>query len=188
MSEKTVLVPVADGSEELEAVSIIDVLRRAGAAVTVASVGPELEVKCSRGTVLVADKPLEACKDKTFDLIALPGGMPGAEHLAASAVLKKLLLDQRAAGRYYAAICASPAVVLQAHGLLEGERATCHPSFFEKLAADKRSEDRVVVSGKCATSRGAGTGVEFAMKLVELLYGEEKARETAGPMLFKDPG
>jgi len=129
---RKVLVPIADGIEEIESVCIIDVLRRAGAEVTVASVDG-LQVKASRGVKLVADKVIADCADEVFDLIALPGGLGGAEHLRDCDVLTKMLKDQKQSGRFYAAICASPAVVLGAHGLLDDKKAVCHPALAEQL-------------------------------------------------------
>jgi protein deglycase len=185
--KKTILVPIAPGIEEIEAVTIIDVLRRAGAEVVVASVG-DLQIVASRGVKLVADKLIADCARLTFDLIALPGGMPGAEHLRDSADLALLLHHQHKDGRLYAAICASPAVVLHYHGLLEGRQATCHPAFAEKLSGSTKAsiESRVVVDKNCVTSRGPGTAMEFALKLVELLYNPSKAKEVAAPMVVKE--
>ena len=179
---KEVLVPIADGTEELEAVCIIDVLRRAGASVTVASVG-NMQITASRGVKLVADKRIGECVDDTFDLIVLPGGIPGAEHLRDSKELEMLLRQQQEQGRWYGAICASPAVVLQHHQLLRHTRATCYPSYMDKLENADTAELRVVVDEKCVTSRGPGTALEFSLKLVELLYGEEKAKEVAEAMV-----
>lgn len=179
---KKVLVPIADGTEEIEAVCIIDVLRRAGASVTVASVD-KLQVTASRGVKLVADILIADCVNGTYDLIALPGGMPGVEHLCDSKDLEKILKRQQLDGRLYAAICASPAVVLQHHGLLGQRRATSHPNFIQQLEDTSAAETRVVVDGTCITSRGPGTALEFALKLVELLYGEPKAREIAQTMI-----
>jgi 4-methyl-5(b-hydroxyethyl)-thiazole monophosphate biosynthesis len=180
--DKKVLVPIADGTEEIEAVCIIDVLRRAGAAVSVASTG-ELQVTASRGVRLVADKLIGDCTDETYDLVVLPGGMPGAAHLRDSKELVSILTEQRNQGRLYGAICAAPAVVLQHHGLLGQRQATCHPGFVSYLENMDSVESRVVVDGNCVTSRGPGTALEFALKLVELLYGKEKAREVADPMV-----
>lgn len=177
-----VLVPIADGSEEIEAVTIIDVLRRAGASVTVASVN-RLQITASRGVMLVADCLMDACRNQEYDLVALPGGMPGAAHLRDSAVLKDLLVRQRDRGRYFAAICAAPAVVLLSHGLLQNRRATCHPSFIAQLPAAFATQAAVVVDGSCITSRGPGTAMEFALTLVELLFGPEHRRAVAEPML-----
>lgn len=179
---KKVLVPIADGIEEIESVCIIDVLRRAGADVTVASVDG-LEITASRRVRLVADKLIGDCADETFDLIALPGGMPGAEHLRDSAVLLKLLKDQKQAGRLYAAICASPAVVLGSHALLDDKKAVCHPALAKELKCLEAADSRVVTDGNCITSCGPGTAIEFALELAKLLYGADRANAVAGPML-----
>jgi 4-methyl-5(b-hydroxyethyl)-thiazole monophosphate biosynthesis len=179
---KRVLVAIADGIEEIEAVCIIDTLRRGGAEVTVASVDG-LQVTASRGVRLVADKLIGDCAGETFDLIVLPGGMPGAEHLRDCGALAEMLKAQKTSGRMYGAICASPAVVLGHHGLLGDKRATCHPALKDKLACAKKSDDRVVADGKCVTSRGPGTAIEFALELVRQLFGAERMRQVAEPML-----
>ncbi|MEJ5312137.1 MAG: DJ-1 family glyoxalase III [Anaerolineae bacterium] len=180
-----ILVPIANGTEEIEAVCIIDTLRRAGAEVTVASVEATLQVTASRGTKLVADAFIADCADVVYDCIAVPGGMPGAEHLRDCEILTALLHAQRDAGRLYSAICAAPVVVLQHHGLLAGRAATCHPSFASQLENPAHVEKRVVVDGNCITSRGPGTAIEFALAVIEALYGEEKAREIGKQMLVK---
>ncbi|MEW5802761.1 MAG: DJ-1 family glyoxalase III [bacterium] len=180
---KKVLVPIADGTEEIEAVCIIDVLRRAGASVTVASVDG-LEITASRGVKLVADRRIADCLNESYDLIVLPGGMPGAEHLKDSKELEAMLKHQQQQGGLYAAICASPAVVLQHHGLLAQRKATCHPNFVHSLKDPSAVESRVVVDGTCITSRGPGTALEFALKLVELLFGGQKAREISQAMVM----
>jgi len=188
---KTVLVPIADGTEELEAVTVIDVLRRAGAAVTVASVEPcdQLQICGSRQTKIVADCALQACVDappaQPWDLIALPGGLPGSEHLAASAILAELLRQQLAEGRLLAAICAAPCLVLGAKGLLLDRAATCHPMYHQQLEArEVDTESRVVVDGNCITSQGPGTALDFALELVEQLFGVVKREEVAAPMVM----
>jgi 4-methyl-5(b-hydroxyethyl)-thiazole monophosphate biosynthesis len=179
---KHVLVPIADGCEELEAVAIIDVLKRAGADVTVASVDG-LQITASRGVKLVADRLMKDCAADEYDLIALPGGMPGAEHLRDSNELTDLLKRQRNDGKLYAAICAAPVVALQPHGLLEGKKATCHPGRKDNLNNAEAASQRVVVDGNLITSQGPGTAVEFALELVEQLFGSEKKQEVAGPMV-----
>lgn len=181
---KTALVPVADGTEELEAVTIIDILRRAEVDVTVASVNG-LSISASRGTRLTADRVINECKDSMFDLIALPGGLPGAEHLRDNAVLTAMLKDQKAAGRLYGAICASPAVVLQTHGLIGGRKATCYPGMGRDFENQEAVNETVVVDGTCVTSRGPGTAVPFALKLVELLTGTEKRNSVAKALLWE---
>ena len=179
---KTILIPIADGTEELEAIAIIDVLRRAEADVTVASVG-DIAITASRGTKITADKLISQCTGLIYDLIALPGGIPGAENLRDSQPLIRLLKEQKERNGCYAAICAAPAVVLAHHGLLGDLAATCHPAYSQGIRNQSRMESRVVVDGNCVTSRGAGTAVEFALNLVALLYGKEKALQVAGPML-----
>jgi 4-methyl-5(b-hydroxyethyl)-thiazole monophosphate biosynthesis len=181
---KHVLVPIADGSEEIEAVCIVDVLRRAEAEVTVASVDA-LQVTASRGIKLVADTLITDCVNNSYDLIALPGGIPGAEHLRDSEELINMLKRHKKEGRLYGAICASPAVVLQHHGLLDGRKATSHPAFSDSLENKEDIDSRVVMDGNCVTSRGPGTAIEFALKLVELLFGSDKAKEVAGPMIIR---
>jgi 4-methyl-5(b-hydroxyethyl)-thiazole monophosphate biosynthesis len=177
-----VLVPIADGTEEIEAVCIIDVLRRAGAHVTVASVG-NLQITASRGVRIVADCTIADCQDDDFDLVALPGGIPGAEHLRDSQALIQLLRRHQAAGGWYGAICAAPAVVLSHHGLLGGRQATSHPAFTEQMTDGEAVTSRVVVDGKCVTSQGPGTAIAFALTLVALLFGDAKAEEVAAPMV-----
>ncbi len=177
------LVPIADGSEEIEAVCVIDTLRRAGMEVVVAAVGESLQVTASRGVRLVADC-LMAAVQPPFDAIILPGGMPGAEHLAASSRLREMLLAQERSGKLIGAICAAPAVVLLPLGLLEGRNATCHPAFFDRLDPARALAARVVHDQMVVTSRGPGTALEFALKIVELLCGSDKAREVSRPMLL----
>jgi protein deglycase len=179
---KKVLVPVADNVEEIETIGIVDVLHRAGAEVTIAAIN-NLEITAANGTKIVADKLLTDCKNLTFDLIALPGGMPGAEYLRDSALLTDMLIAQAQAQRFYAAICASPVVVLQYHGLLEGKKATCHPALFEQMR--NLSRERVVVDGNCITSQGPGTVFEFAIKIAELLFNKDCTAKVATAMVMK---
>ena len=182
---KRVLIPIADGSEDLEAVTLIDVLRRAGAELVVASVAPpqRTRITAARGTRIVADCHIAECIGQHWDLIAVPGGIPGAEHLRDSAELTGLLKQQAASGRFYAAICAAPAVILAHHGLLAGKRATGHPAFQQMEAGTVDSQSRVLVDGNCITSQGAGTALEFALVLVELLYDSRKRGEVGESMV-----
>lgn len=188
--QRHVLVPIAEGSEEMEAVTIVDTLVRAGAAVTLASVSPSTTVTCSRGVRLVADAPLGevATPAGGWDLIAIPGGMPGASTLAASARLAELLREQKAAGRWIGAICAAPAVVLAPLGLLDGgEAATCYPSADFLAALPNPVEDVFVVSdGRLVTSQGPGTALLFSLCCVEKLYGKVAA-ETQAAVMCEDP-
>ena len=166
-----VLVPLAEGCEEIEAVTIIDLLRRAGIEVTVAGLEPG-PITASRGVVLLADTAIEELEGETFDMIVLPGGGPGSDALDCDERIHALLRAQHAAGRYVAAICAAPKVL--AHiGLLEGRKATAFPGTLEGEPGDIHLQDApVVIDGKIVTSKGPGTAMVFALTLIELLLGE----------------
>lgn len=181
---RTVLVPLADTFEDTEAIPIISILRRAGADVTVASLN-EIVVTSARNLKVIADKKLSECKNDKFDMIVLHGGMPAAEYLRDSEILKRMLVEQNQQGRLYAAICASPAVVFNAHGLLKDKQATCYPSMLKNLPQNFTSEKRVVVDKNCITSQGPGTAMEFALSLVEILYGTELAEKLKKGYLIK---
>ncbi len=169
---KKVLVPLAQGIEEMEAITVIDVLRRAGAEVTAASVD-QLDVTAARGTKITADCLVSQCRDTQFDLIALPGGIPGAQNLAASDTLADMLKTQAGAGRLYGAICASPAVVLHHHGLVTPGKVTCHPSCTGLIDNGNTCDQDVVAADNCITSRGGGTSLAFALELVAQLFDAE---------------
>lgn len=180
MSAK-VLVPIADGIEMIEALSIVDVFRRAGAHVDIASVGEKV-VTSSHNVKIGADVLIDEVKDTVYDCVAVPGGIPGAENLRNSETLTEILKQQMREKRLYGAICASPAVVLEHHGLLEEKKATGHPLFVDQLK--NRDEDglNVVVDGNCITSKGAGTAVDFALEMLAVLLGDEKRKEVAKGM------
>ncbi len=185
---RQVLVPIVDGCEELEAVSIINSLRRAGAEVIIASCQQDggLQVKASRDVVLVADTHISQCQNKAFHMIVLPGGMPGAENLRDCAVLKQLLLDQQQAGRWYAAICAAPAIVLSSFGLLDNVHATCYPSFMDQMeGALPKAGDTIVVDEKkrVITAQGPGSALGFSYKIIDALYGKDAYRPIAKEMI-----
>ncbi|KAG9130310.1 hypothetical protein Leryth_004319 [Lithospermum erythrorhizon] len=190
---KKVLVPLGYGTEEMEAVIIIDVLRRAGANVTVASVEHELEVEAFGGTRLVADASISDCFDETFDLIALPnrrrpsrmasmetqGGMPGSARLRDCKDLQKITSKHAEENRLYGAICAAPAITLLPWGLIKRKQTTCHPAFMDKISSFYAVKSTIQVSGELTTSRGPGTSFEFALSLVEQLFGESVAKHIA---------
>ncbi|ESQ30091.1 hypothetical protein EUTSA_v10011492mg [Eutrema salsugineum] len=178
-STPQILVPIADGSEEMEAVAIIDVLRRAKANVVVAALGNNLEVVASRKVKLVADVLLDEAEKNTYDLIVLPGGLGGAEAFASSEKLVDMLKKQAESNKPYGAICASPALVFEPHGLLKGKKATAFPAMCNKLSDQSHIEHRVLVDGNLITSRGPGTSLEFALAIVEKFYGREKALQLA---------
>ena len=175
---KSVLVPIANGSEEMEAITIIDVLRRAEADVIVASIEESREILASRQTRIVADCLLAECVEQDFDLIVVPGGMPGAQRISDCELFIAKLQQQAKSNNYFGAICAAPEVVLARHGLLEGRQAIGHPMFQSSLnvPADKPG---VVVDGNCLTSLGAGTALAFSLTLVETLFGAEIRKTVA---------
>jgi 4-methyl-5(b-hydroxyethyl)-thiazole monophosphate biosynthesis len=178
---KRVLVPLAPGFEEIEAVTIIDILRRAEVHVTVAGTvaGP---VTGSRGVAIVPDATLDSAADAEFDMIVLPGGGPGTEHLRRDPRIARLVTAQSARGGYVAAICAAPTVLGDA-GLLTGRRVTSYPSYQSQLSTSVYETDRVVVDGRLITSRSPGTALEFALTLVEHLAGRAVSRRIAGDVL-----
>ena len=185
MAPKQVLTVIADGSEEIESVTVIDTLVRAGAIVTTASVGTKKEVVCSRGVKLVADQFIQDCMSTSYDLIVLPGGMPGATNLRDCVPLQHRLVKQHADGKMLAAICAAPAVVLQPLGILTNKMATCYPApkFRGTLQPEYTSNDAVVRDGNVITSQGPGSSLKFSLLLVEALYGVEVREKVAKEML-----
>lgn len=165
---KKVLVILAPGFEEIETVTVVDILRRAGACVTLA--GTESGVtEGSRGINLVADCPLKEVEADGFDMVVLPGGQPGTTNLQKDEKVKKILLEMDRGNKKIAAICAAP-VVLQSAGLLDNTSFTSHPSVRDQFSGVPYSENRVVVDGNIITSQSPGTAMEFAMKLVEILF------------------
>jgi len=169
---KKALVLFAGGSEELEAVTVINILRRGDINVTVAGLkaGP---LRGSRGTLLLPDTTVDQVRAEDFDLIVLPGGMPGTTHLRDDARVIRLLQHMAQQGKQVAAICAAPSVLAQA-GLLDGKRATCYPGALDEFPAVQRQTTAVVEDGKIITSRGPGTAMDFALTLVERLTNRAK--------------
>lgn len=175
----TILAILAEGFEEIEAIAPIDLLRRAGAEVTVAALGAGIHVTGRSGITLHADTTLAALETAgagDFDCVFLPGG-PGVKLLRADPRVRPLVLRQHAAGRWLAAICAAPTVLHDA-GLLAGRRYTAHFSVAAELP-EVLAAERVVVDGHLLTSRGAGTALDFGLLLVEKLLSPEKASEIA---------
>ncbi|MCP4994247.1 MAG: DJ-1/PfpI family protein [Gammaproteobacteria bacterium] len=171
-----VLVPLAQGCEELEAVTIIDLLRRAGVDVITAGLESEVEpIQASRGVVLLPDTTLDTVQNQSFDMIVLPGGLPGADNLDRDPRIHQILTRTRGEGHYIAAICAAPKVLASA-GLLAGLKATSYPGVLDGMALPQVEVDLqpVVRDGKVITSRGPGTAMDFALDLVEVLVGVEK--------------
>jgi len=181
---KRALVPLAEGFEEIEAVTVIDVLRRAAVTVDVAALG-STPVKGSHGISVSADIPLARAKADDYDMIVLPGGMPGTLNLRKSPELAKILKHMARSDRYIAAICAAP-IVLATHGLVEGKEVTSHPSVRDQLEGVRYSEKPVVIDGKVVTSRGPGTALLFALILASLLVGGAKEQELEKLMVVQE--
>ena len=173
---KRVLVLVAPGFEEIETITVIDILRRANIEVVSAGIEPG-ELTGSRKIKIVPDVQLsKVVNDENFDMIVLPGGMPGTTNLKKDENVKKLIQRMYNQGKYTSAICAAP-TVLSAIGLTTGKKITSHPSVKSELQNELYKEDRVVVDGQIITSRSPGTAMEFDMKLVEILVGKEIVEE-----------
>jgi 4-methyl-5(b-hydroxyethyl)-thiazole monophosphate biosynthesis len=177
-----VLIPLAEGCEELEAVTIIDLLRRAGVEVVTAGLD-DRPVKASRGTMLIPDAVIDDVMDQDFDMIVLPGGLGGADRLNGDPRILTLLKHLSQQEKYTAAICAAPKVLATA-GLLHNRKATAYPGTLESMALEttQLTSNTVQIDGKVVTSRGPGTAMDFALKLIELLLGVETRNEVEKPL------
>ncbi|MCK4865977.1 MAG: DJ-1/PfpI family protein [Gammaproteobacteria bacterium] len=173
----TVLVPLAQGCEELEAITITDLLTRAGIKVITAGLDDQVIV-ASRGMKLLADKQLKDVLEEDFDMIVLPGGLPGADHLNNDPRIQTMVKKLAANNKYTAAICAAPRVLATA-GLLEGKHATSFPGALDQFPVNNMTyeERSVVIDGNVITSRGPGTAMDFTLTLIELLLSKEKRDE-----------
>jgi len=173
----TVLVPLAQGCEELEAITITDLLTRAGIHVVTAGLDEKVVI-ASRGMKLVPDKELNEVLSDDFDMIVLPGGLPGADHLNNDQRIQTIVKRLATNNKYTAAICAAPRVLATA-GLLDGKQATSFPGALDSFPVNnmRYEEKAVVVDGKVITSRGPGTAMDFSLTLIELLVGKEKRDE-----------
>jgi protein deglycase len=172
---KTALVLFAEGSEELEAVTIVNILRRGGVSVSLAGLTSGA-LRGSRGITLQPDTTLEAALNKEFDMIVLPGGQPGTNNLKADARVLQLVKKMHAQEKYVTAICAAPSVLATA-GLLDGKRATSFPAALNNFPNVNLQAAAVVEDGKLITSRGPGTAMDFALTLLERLVGAAKRVE-----------
>ncbi|NDV62107.1 DJ-1 family protein [Puniceicoccales bacterium CK1056] len=177
------LVIIMEGVEELEAIAPVDLLRRAGATVTVASASSSLEIIGRNGIRVTADMPFAEAEGKAFDLVVVPGG-PGHADLLEHKGLLDLLVRQNTAGRLIGSICAGPVVLNQA-GVLEGKKFTSFPGTAD-LLPDRDAQSAVVVDGNIITSQGAGTALVFALALIKALFGQNKRDEIADSICFSD--
>jgi len=170
---KKVLIPLADGFEDIEAITVIDVLKRAGLDVDVVGLRG-ISVTSKMGLRIMLDKRLDMVKPDEYDAIILPGGSEGVENLMRSARLKEILLDFNVKGKLIGAICGAPLVLAKA-GLLDNRRATIYPGLERELEYPR--DEKVVVDGHIVTSQGPGTAMDFALKLVEILVGSQKVAQ-----------
>ncbi len=178
-----VLVPLAQGCEELEAVTIIDLLRRANIEVITASL-TDKPVHCARQTVIIADTTLDKVMEQSFDLIVLPGGLPGADNLNADPRIHELITRHNDENKAIAAICAAPKVLVN-NGVLDGKQLTAYPNSLSQIDTSKvkLSETAVEVDGNIITSRGPGTAMDFSLILIEKLLGKEARQQVEEPLV-----
>ena len=177
---KKALVVLTNGVEEVEAISVIDLLRRAGIDVTTTSISGQ-QVTGSHNITIHADTQIENVKELDFDIVILPGG-PGTKNLRESDDVIGLVQKQYSSGKYVAAICAAPTVLNKA-GILSGKSITSYPSEEKTFTDSSYFYKKVVVDGNIITSRAAGTALDFAIKLIEILSGKKKANEVAEKIL-----
>lgn len=174
---------LADGFEEIEGLTVVDLMRRADIDIVTVSIKESKEVTTAHGISLKTDAVFNETDFSDADMLVLPGGMPGTLHLGEYKPLAELLTQFYQKGGKIAAICAAPSVFAQL-GFLEGRRATAYPSFLEKLSGAKTCEDKVVVDGNVTTSRGMGTAIDFGLSLITQLVGEQKAEEIAASIVY----
>ena len=180
-----VYILVADGFEEIEGLTVVDLLRRARIDIEMVSITDTLKVVTSHGIEIRADILLSDIMGETelADILVLPGGMKGTNNLKASAEVDALIRKYHAAGQKLAAICAAPTVYGE-KGLLEGKAATCYPGLEEGLIGADKKTDKVVVDGQFITSRGMGTSIDFGLKMIAILIWAEKAEEIGKQIVF----
>lgn len=175
---------LADGFEEVEGLTVVDLLRRAGMEVeTLSIMGREL-VESSHKVTVKADKLAEEAEYDSFDILVLPGGMPGTLNLGNSQIVQNNLKKMNEEGKWIGAICAAPSVLGEA-GFLKGREAVCYPSFEEKLLGAKVCYDPVKVDGNVITSRGMGTAIDFGLTIIEQLISKEKAEEIGKSIVYR---
>lgn len=183
MSSKRAAVLLADGFEEIEAVTPIDLLRRGGVEVAVVGIARK-DVTGSHGVTVSADVLLENFDDSGFDAVILPGGMPGSKNLAESPGVRKMVLAMHAQGKLVAAICAAPAVVLGPLGILDGKTASCYPGMESQAPNAEFSDAPVTADGNVITAQGPGKSAQFALAVLEYLAGADAARDIGKKSLF----
>jgi protein deglycase len=178
-----VVILLAEGFEEVEAIAIVDVLRRADIEVVIAGLheGP---VTSARRVRVITDIVIDTIRSEDFDMIVLPGGQPGSDNLNADARVRRLVNEFHAKGKLTGAICAAPYVLANA-GILEGKRVTSYPTYRDRLGKVTYEEQSVVEDGNVMTSRGPGTALCFGLSIVKRLVGKEKAQQIKEAMMLE---
>lgn len=174
---------LADGFEDIEGLTVVDLMRRAQIDIQTVSIKDTKEIQTSHGITMLTDRTFGETDFSDADMLVLPGGMPGTRYLGGYKPLTDLLTDFYGKGGKVAAICAAPSV-FAALGFLKGRKATSYPSFMDKLEGALTTEESVVVDGNVTTSRGLGTAIDFALCLIAQLLGEEKAKEIAASVVY----
>ncbi|MCD7709442.1 MAG: DJ-1/PfpI family protein [Clostridiales bacterium] len=174
---------MADGCEEVEGLTVVDIVRRAKLEIEMISITGSREVKSSHGVTFMADHTKDDADFGSYDGIVLPGGMPGTVHLGEDETVGKVIREFASEGKLVAAICAAPSVLGQA-GLLNGKRATCHPGFEEKLEGAEFLAQPVVHDGNIITSRGMGTAIAFALEIVRYFLDDEAAKKICTGLVY----
>ena len=181
--EHKLAICMADGCEEIEGLTVVDLLRRAEIVVDMVSINADRRVTGSHGIAFEADTTAASADWSAYDGIILPGGMPGTTNLKQNAFVRKAVQDYDRAGKLVAAICAAPTVLADC-GVLQGRAATCYPGLEDQLAGAETSPDPVVIDGHIVTSRGVGTAIPFALALVACLKDRKTADELSGKIVY----
>jgi len=176
---------IADGTEEVECLTVVDILRRSGAEVVLVSISGSKNIVSSHNVKIEADAVIEETDFADGDAVFLPGGMPGSEHLSACEPLIAALHQVNDTGKRIAAICAAPAVVLGRHGFLEGKTATCFPGLEHELTGARHTSQGVVTDGNITTARGLGFAIDLGLELAKLLVSEEVSETVKSKIQYR---
>ena len=178
------LICMADGCEEIEALTVVDLARRAGLEIEMAAISGKPEILGAHGIKIGADADLGKINKNDYDGVILPGGMPGTNHLREDARVIDIVKTFAKEDRLVAAICAAPTVLGYA-GVLEGKNACCYPGMEDGLTGANKKTDEVVKDGNIITSRGLGTAIPFALAIISYFLGEEKAKQVSNSIVYK---
>ena len=175
---------MADGCEEIEGLTVVDIVRREKFEIDTISITGKKEVTSSHNVTFLTDTTAEEADFTSYDGIVLPGGMPGTIYLGENEMVNRVIREFAAEGKMVAAVCAAPSVLGEA-GLLQGKKATCYPGYEDKLLGAQWIEEEVAVDGNIITSRGLGTTIPFALEIVKYLIDEKKSKEISDKIIFR---